>query len=918
MSSISLERWRELEPLLDETLELEPDQRTAHLVSRCGGDAALRSDLERLLRTCESAERSLTRPAAVACAELLVEPIPVPEDARVGPYRIVGAAGHGGMGTVFLAERDDDQYAKRVALKLLRSDFVLDVRLINRFREERQILATLDHPHIARLLDGGVTPDGLPWFALELVAGTPITRYADAHRLRVEERLRLFLDVCEAVQYAHRNLIVHRDLKPSNILVTDDGVVKLLDFGIAKLIASESAATADATLTGPRPLTPEYASPEQLRGDPVTVGSDVYSLGVVLCELLVGRRPFAAGGRPLFELERQVLEEEPRRPSDLLEIDGSVQAAARNTTPERLRRRLRGDLDAIVLTALRKEPQRRYATVDRLAADLRRALDGLPVRARPDTWRYRAAKFVRRNRSGVLAGGVVAAALVAAIVATTSQMMEARRQRDEARVQRDRAVYQEQRADAQVEFQRLLLSEVGDRPITMREILDSGRSLLEREHAADPRFLGTILVQLATSYAELGVTEVRGELLARAESLALAGWGADRLASIRCEMADNLRMAGRYEEAWRVLAGADSLLRRSPDPRNEVSCLAIRAQLSSEAGSSSEAIAVSRRGLAIKDRLGERRDMEYIALLNTLGMGLDHEGRPREAVATFQRAIAAMDSSGRGGMLARAILRHDLAVALAKLGETAEAEDTFHEALERAIRGDPTGGIYWQPAIHYAEAALTQDHADSALKYFSQIVTQATRDTSLYWEGRGLFGVGRAQARLGRVAEARRARVRLEQILREYPKVRATDDQVPDARTLDGWVALAQGDTAAASVAFTAALQANGFFEGQRRLRLRPVALLAAESALALGDVEEALDLAGEALAIAAIDSLSESRSAGVGEARLIQARALLAKGDSLGARTHVTRAVTALRFGAGPEHRRTREAEALAIRLGP
>ena len=357
------------------------------------------------------------------------------------------------MGTVYLAVRSDDAFQKRVAVKILKRGMDTEA-VVRRFRNERQILASLEHPNIAGLFDGGTTADGLPYFAMEYVEGQPIDEYADARDLDTTARLRLFREVCAAVQYAHQNLIIHRDLKPANVLVTADGAPKLLDFGIAKLLNPElGGATLAPTVVGFQLMTPEYASPEQVRGEPVTTATDVYSLGVVLYELLTGRRPYRLNSRAPDEIARVVCHADPVRPSTavtkvadfagndaptgepaetLAVMRDTGQGRPRTDDGERLSRRLAGDLDNIVLKALSKEPGRRYASVDQFSEDIRRHLDGLPVIARKDTLGYRASKFVRRNRAAVIAAAAVFVALLAGMVGTATQARVAREQRARA------------------------------------------------------------------------------------------------------------------------------------------------------------------------------------------------------------------------------------------------------------------------------------------------------------------------------------------------------------------------------------------------------------------------------------------------------------------------------------------------------
>jgi non-specific serine/threonine protein kinase/serine/threonine-protein kinase len=358
---------------------------------------------------------------------------------RFGAYQVIREIGRGGMGAVYLAARADDQYKKRVALKILRAD-VNAQEVLSRFRHERQILASFDHPNIAGLLDGGSTPNGEPYFVMDYVEGTPIDQYCDSHGLTVAERITLFRQVCSAVQYVHQNLIVHRDLKPSNILVTADGVPKLLDFGIAKILKPEMMAEmVDATRADDRVMTPAYASPEQVRGEPITTASDIYSLGVVLFEIFTGRRPYRVKADTAHELARVICDEEPDKPSTaIMKTDrGTAQTSARveelsrkrSTEPDRLERRLKGDLDNILLKAMRKEPQRRYASVEQFSEDLHRHLANLPVSAHEDSLRYRTEKFVRRNIVAVAAGAIAVLSLLAGLIFTTIAFRQARNDR---------------------------------------------------------------------------------------------------------------------------------------------------------------------------------------------------------------------------------------------------------------------------------------------------------------------------------------------------------------------------------------------------------------------------------------------------------------------------------------------------------
>ena len=438
------DRWQRVKRVLDDAIAVDPTERSLFLDRACDGDAELRREVESLLSAHEQAGSAFLKTDAAALKGMTT---PSRQGIRIGVYQIIKEIGHGGMGEVYLAARADGHFTKDVAIKLVRGGY--DSRFVlERFLTERQILASLDHPNIARLLDGGSADDGVPYLVMELIEGTPLDEHCDANRLSITDRLKLFLQVCSAVQYAHQRLVIHRDVKPGNILVTKNGIPKLLDFGIAKILdpADGSKTTLD------RPLTPEYASPEQIRGEAITTASDVYSLGVVLYQLLTGRSPYPGKTSTAHELARAICETDPGRPSSVVIRDRVARSgedgtcaspqeisAPREGTPARLRRRLAGDLDAIVLKALRKEPQLRYSSVEQFAEDIRRHLEGLPVAATKGSWSYRARKFATRHKAGVAATAAVVVALAVGIALTVREARIARSQAQIASIEKARA-----------------------------------------------------------------------------------------------------------------------------------------------------------------------------------------------------------------------------------------------------------------------------------------------------------------------------------------------------------------------------------------------------------------------------------------------------------------------------------------------
>lgn len=683
--------WDRAKTVFAQAVELPEAARARYLDEACGNDLALRREVESLLRALDGDAEALETPAA-AWSGFGAE---VP--ARVGVYELVREIGRGGMGAVYLGVRADDQYRKQVAVKLMEPSLNAK-ELEERFRNERQILAGLEHPNIARLIDGGVTA-GLPYFVLEYVNGVPMDEYAAAANLTVRQRVELFLPVCAAIEYAHRNLIVHRDLKPANILVTRDGVPKLLDFGIAKLLSADGRPEAGLTRTGVRLMTPEYASPEQVRGDPVNTSTDVYALGVVLYELLTGQRPYRPASSAVHEMARVILEQEPE-------------------PPERIVPELRGDLENILRMALRKDPARRYGTVAELAEDLRRYLTGRPVKARPDTLRYRAGKFVARNKAGTAAAALALLSLAGGLAGALWQARVAREER--RRAEAEAVIAREQRGRAErrfAEVRRLansFLFEFHDaienlpgataaRQLVVRKAVEHLDGLA-RETGDDP----VLMQELATAYFRIG--NVQGS----------AG---------RANLGDLAGAAVSYRKAAEMLEAASG---RQPDTGREILRLEVRlaqAALSGATGRLTEALSAYRQAggeLRELDRRTPSHPRVRIALAEShlgtgavLGFsGAPNLGRAPEAIGEYRQGLAMLSE-----LLARQPANRDLQrrvmLARTKLGmavstvQGAQAALPEFEATHRLAAALAEGAAHDARALD--ELATTKSMLASAL-----------------------------------------------------------------------------------------------------------------------------------------------------------------------------------------------------------
>jgi serine/threonine protein kinase/Flp pilus assembly protein TadD len=704
--------------LFEAALGREPGERARFLAEACAEDSELRAQVEKLI-TAHQEKATVLQETLVEGSPPAPDPDAPAEGRLIGPYRIIGQLGEGGMGAVYLAARDDAEYHKRVAIKVIRPGMNAQI-VVRRFLSERQILASLDHPNIARLLDGGTTEDGRPYFVMDYIEGVPITSYCERQKLSIAERLKLFRQVCSAVSYAHRNLIIHRDLKPGNILVTADGAPRLLDFGIAKLLNPELSGQTDITVLGHAPMTIDYASPEQVRGDAITTASDVYSLGVMLYELLTGRRPYTFKNRVPREIERVICEEEPARPSTSIEksdtsrgLFGKTQviAAQREAEKSQMRRELVGDLDNIVLMAMRKEPQRRYSSVEQLSEDIRRYLEGRPVIATRDTFSYRAGKFIRRNRVAVLAAALTILALIAGIAATLWQARAASIER--ARAERRFNDVRQLANSFLFEFHDSIRDLPGSTParelVVARavEYLDS----LARESSDDL----SLQRELAAAYERVGdiqgypynpnIGDARGAMESYKKSLAIreALYKADSSADLRRGLAASLERTGTmiswqtgnineslafYDRAREIRESVAAETNSVEDRRELAGIHEITGDAQKKNRDAASALESYRRAMTIRESIAA---IDPTSDIVSRDLAISHSkiaemlaltGDTQSAMASQRKALAIFETLARRDAT-NAKARREVAFAYNKLGDLLWYSDDVRGAIEQ-------------------------------------------------------------------------------------------------------------------------------------------------------------------------------------------------------------------------------------------
>jgi eukaryotic-like serine/threonine-protein kinase len=829
------DRWRRVEEMFFAGLELDAAGRAELLAGADGEDPELAREVAAMLSAHHAGEGQGIERFLLA-GEDVREPAdpseagsPTRVGAQVGAYRLVELIGRGGMGEVYLAERADGEFQQVVAIKLLRAGFD-NARAVARFRAEREILARLEHPHIARLLDGGVTGEGLPFLAMESVRGELITRFCGARKLPIEDRLRLFLDICRAVHFAHRSLVVHRDLKPSNILVSERGEVKLLDFGIAKLLEEEAGEA--ATRTGLLLLTPEYASPEQVRGGGITTATDVYALGLLLYEILTGKRAQPVEDLSPAGIARAVCDQAPELPSAAV--------------PERRARRLRGDLDTIVATALHKDPARRYASAERLADDVLRHLEGRPIQARADSFGYRTGKFLRRHRLAAAASATVVAALLVGLLLATSGLVRARRAEAEARREAETA-----RQVSELLIGIFKVSDPGEargETVTARELLDRGAERVREQLADQPEVQGSLLRTIGHAYSELGLYE-RAEGIYETDLAvrrSLHGEEHPEVAESLTQLAEVANRRGQFPRAGSLALRALDIQERTPglEPLATARALSAAGIADWQLGNLDSARARLERSLAMKEKVLGSSHPDLAGMFNNVAILRWQAGDLEGARPLYERALKMLEGLHGERHPTVAATLNNLALVESQAGRLDQARALHERAL--AIRrvvfapdhpdiGESLNNL-GNVLIHTDELALARSTLEQAL---------AIRERTLGPEhplvGATLCNLGLVLAKLG---DAERARPPLERSVEILSRAHGPDHPEVSA-PLQALAALHRlaGDLAAADRLSARVLALRGGPSGRRSPSLESAIALRVRVLRDLGREEEAAAL---------------------------------------------------------------------------
>jgi eukaryotic-like serine/threonine-protein kinase len=913
MPTLSPDEWQAISPYLDQALAMSEDERAGWLRSLGEHNPALVAQLTELL----DEHRVLAREGFLEKGRFGFPNSAGLAGQTLGPYTLISQIGQGGMGSVWLAERNDGRFERKVAVKFIHIAQMGEGGEA-RFKREGSILGRLAHPHIAELVDAGVSVAGQPYLVLEYVEGDSIDCYCDQQRLDVEARIRLFLEVLVAVAHAHANLIVHRDLKPSNVLVSKDGQVKLLDFGIAKLLEGEGGEDGAATILtveGGRAMTPEYAAPEQVTGAPVTTATDVYALGVLLYELLTGQHPAGSDLRSTADLVKAIVDTEPTRPSDVVTAAKSLgketaaNAARRTTTPEKLSRLLRGDLDTIVAKALKKNPQERYGSVTALADDLDRYLRHEPIAARPDTLAYRAGKFIRRNRAMVALAAVTVLAIGAGLVGT---LMQARA----ARMQRDFAFQQLKRSQEHDELLNFLLSDAAPRKtFSVGDLLARAAQVTEKHHSTDPLRRADLLMWIGENYSSEDQTAQGRVLVEKAYQVTRGLSDHSIRARASCALADCL---SQDEDLVRAEALVQEGLHDLPDdPRyalDRVACLRIGSDVARQAGHAKEGVARMQAARRIVEQSPVATDILKMSTALDLATAYSDAGQNSEALAEFAQASSLLSSLGWEETATSVHLFNNWALELDQIGRTLEAEQIERRALDLTNDGNSVEESTAMILNNYAKMLRKLNRLEEAANYAQRSYDKAQSEHNQLVTSQSLLERARIAISQHKFAQASELLSELEPQMRKHlPPTHYAFASLAADRSK---IALGEGDLALAlqfadqSVAVGEAALKSG---GQGAFAFPGFLLNRSAIQLASGSLQQAAADANRALALQKSNTQPNSFSSTLGYAYLALARGLDAQGKHGDAQAAADLAAQNLEKCLGGDHPDTRSAIQLA-----
>ena len=890
------DRWRELSPLLDEMLELAPSSRAPRLEALRLRDPALAEALSQTLAVAEKASRRafLEQSPSLSGAAQDDDSTEGRAGQRIGPYALEFELGRGGSGTVWKAARVDGQYDGVVAIKLVNPD-VMGRTGMARFQREGAILSRLTHPNIARLMDAGVTHEGQPYLVLEYVDGKPIDVHCDEQRLNVADRLRLVQSVMRGVSHAHGQLVVHRDIKPSNILVTSDGEVKLLDFGIAKLL-QEDVDNPDLTAEGRAVMTPRYAAPEQLAGQLISTATDVYALGVLMYRLLVGRYPTSNESATAREVITGTLTGEPRSMSGAFSrgkaaasADIRTIAAARGASVRHLQSALRGDLDAISAKALRMEPCERYASVADFSDDIGRYLEHKPVAARTGSTRYRAGKFLRRHRVSTVASALLALSIAAGIFGTTSQARRAEQERDVA-------LHELKSAESTREFVQFLLSEGSDERPIAPALLERGEQLIAREFASDPEEHARLLLLVGRLYGEANIQQKAESLMRRAQELAPHMDDANLKVEIRCQLAWQLANNDPMKQSLELFDTAITELRAAPRARAATlaGCLFGRSEARNKAGELKQALADVQEALALVPDPRPDQRAEAILMRARMASIQGKLGDAATAAAQFHRALDDLQAIGRGQTQSSRTLNNNLGLMLYNVGRPLDGSRALARAVEVSTKvGHPDAVAQ----TNYARALIDVGRPLDAMRATEGALAALTNVQSKPLHAAVSLNGALAWCATGDTTRCRAMIARAQELIANE----TLDDKgfVPGLKLRLSVLLEQEGDLRGARTALSEA--ADTFETLHHRSQMKALALLARVE-LRLGDIQAAQAHAQEAVALAKARKDGFAHTSWLGSALLSEALVQQARGNASAAAASLNAALIELRDACGDD----------------